>query len=80
MEMENVSSIVESIPVRGIQTALVGQIAPRVISTASMLMRRHPVLFVSGLLMAAWTWKLYRDQQRRSASSEAPKGPADLVH
>lgn len=75
MERAFTNTIKDAAGATGIQAAVISQIAPRALSLASTLFRRHPLLFVSGLAIAAWAWN-----KRRSSSSEVQTSPADLVH
>ncbi len=57
-----------------LQALMIARFAPRALSLATTLFRRHPVLFVGGVAIAAWAW-----HQRRS-SGEALTSRAGLVH
>lgn len=59
----------------GIQALLISRFAPRAISAATTIFRRHPVLFVGSVIIGLWAWK-----HRKASSSEALTNPTDLVH
>jgi len=59
----------------GLQALLITRFAPRAISAAATLFRRHPVLLVGSVLIGLWAWK-----RQRASSNEALTSPADLIH
>jgi len=59
----------------GLQALLISRIAPRVISAASTLFRRHPVLLVGSVLIGLWAWK-----RQRASANEVLTSPTDLIH
>jgi hypothetical protein len=69
-----------SLPLTGVQAAIISQVAPKALAVARTLFTRHPVIFVSSLVLGAWAWKKYREAKRGQASSPIQTGPVDLIH
>jgi hypothetical protein len=84
MESTLLNEAKDAFPLTGVQAAVLAKVAPRALSVARTLFARHPIIFVSSLVLGAWAWKKYREGKRASessfASSQAQTGPADLIH
>ncbi len=77
--LENEAS--SSLPLTGLQAAVISQVAPRAFAAARVLFRRHPVIFVSSLVLGAIALRRYQKARQRSrASFQAQTDPADLIH